>query len=84
MNINLHIERLILDGLPISRRDGSAVQAAVEAELTRLLSEGGLSPDLLSGAALPSIKANAINVEKESSPAALGQQIASSLGSALR
>ena len=38
MNINLHIERLILDGLPITRQQGPHVQAAVEAELTRLLS----------------------------------------------
>ena len=83
MNINLHIERLVLDGLPLSQRDGPAVQAAVEAELTRLLTEGGLSPDLLSGGALASVKANSINVEKESSPASLGQQIAGSLGNAL-
>ena len=83
MNINLHIERLVLDGLPITRGDGPFVQAAVEAELTRLLTEGGLSSDFLSGGALASVRANSIHLEKESSPVALGQQIAESLGKAL-
>ena len=41
-NIHLHIERLILDGLPIERAQGPHVQAAVEAELARLLTENGL------------------------------------------
>ena len=42
-NIHLHIERLILDGLPIERAQGPHVQAAVEAELSRLLTENGLA-----------------------------------------
>ena len=83
MNINLHIERLVLDGLPISRRDGSAVQAAVEVELTRLLAVGGLSPSFLPGGALPSVRANSIQVGNESTPVTLGQQIGASLGRAL-
>ena len=41
MNINLHIERLILDGLPIEPRQRAQVQAAVEAELARLLRPAG-------------------------------------------
>ncbi|HXQ70221.1 MAG TPA: hypothetical protein VN844_07020 [Pyrinomonadaceae bacterium] len=36
MKINLHIERLVLDGLPIARYQSSLVQAAVERELARL------------------------------------------------
>ena len=83
MNIKVHIERLVLDGLPISRHDGPAVQAAVEAELTRLLATGELSPELRAGGALASVRANSINVTKESSPTAVGQQIGGALGSAL-
>ena len=45
-NIHLHIERLVLDGLPIDRGQGPHVQAAVEAELTRLLTENGLDATL--------------------------------------
>jgi hypothetical protein len=40
MKINLHIENLVLDGLPLARRDGPAVQAAVQQELARLLADG--------------------------------------------
>ena len=45
-NIHLHIERLILDGLPIECAQGPHVQAAVEAELARLLTENGLDATL--------------------------------------
>ena len=43
MNIKLHIERLVLDGLPVTRSQGPLVQAAMEAELARLMAEGGLA-----------------------------------------
>ena len=42
MNIRLHIERLILDGLPVNSVQSPQVKAAVEAELTRLLTADGL------------------------------------------
>lgn len=40
MNINLHIEKLVLDGLPVGTHEGPLVQAAVEAELARLIEQG--------------------------------------------
>ena len=83
MNIRVHIERLVLDGLPISRHDGPSVQAAVEAELGRLLAAGKLSPELRAGGALASVRANSIKVKKNSTPVTLGQQIAGSLGESL-
>ena len=52
MNIHVHIERLVLDGLPVAPGRGDLVREAVEAELTRLLAEGGLVPGLTSGGAL--------------------------------
>lgn len=42
MTVKVRIERLILVGLPLGSEDGALVQAAVEAELSRLLVEGGL------------------------------------------
>ena len=76
MNVNVHIERLILDGLPIVRGQGALVQREVEAELSRLLAIDGVSPSLLGGGALPRIPAGAIQLTKDVSAAALGQQIA--------
>jgi hypothetical protein len=76
MNINLHIERLILDGLPLTHAQGALVQAAVEAELGRMLSERGLAAGLQAGGALPSLAADALHLNAGSTPAQIGQQIA--------
>jgi hypothetical protein len=82
MNIHLHIERLILDGLPVEGRHGSHVQAAVEAELTRLLGENGLAADLQAGATIPSLHADGLPFIN-SQPAQLGTQIARSVYSGI-
>jgi hypothetical protein len=74
MNINLHIERLILDGLPVTSSQGSLVQAAVEAELMRLLTEQGLRRS--SGGTVPHLPAGSIQVAEDSKPAQLGYRIA--------
>jgi hypothetical protein len=79
MNINLHIERLILDGLPIGSGQGALVQAAVEAELARLLVQGGIATSLQSDGAVPSVRADAIQLTAQSTPAQMGQQIAQSV-----
>ena len=76
MNINLHIERLILDGLPLEPHQGPLVRAAVAAALGRLLAEGGLSPQLAAGGALPSVRAAALRLGAGVAPAQVGQQIA--------
>ena len=76
MNINLHIERLILDGLAVAPAHRALVQAAVEAELSRLLTAGGLHASLQSGIALPSVRAGALQLNADSNPKQIGQQIA--------
>lgn len=76
MPIELHIERLILDGINASPRDRGTIQASVEAELTRLLTEGGLSHELSGGIALPSLRAGSLNLSTGGDPAQLGAQIA--------
>jgi hypothetical protein len=79
MNINLHIERLILDGLLLERSQGPHVQAAVEAELARLLTTNGLGEQFQSGGAMPSVRAAGIQLENGSSSIEIGQQIAQSV-----
>lgn len=76
--IKVHIERLVLEGLPVERRQGPLVQAAVEAELSRLLAQGGLGQELSSGGAVPSVPAESIRLEG-GSPAQMGRQIARSV-----
>jgi hypothetical protein len=76
MDIRVHIERLILDGLPITHSQGALVQAAVETELARLLTEGGIASSLQSGGALPGVRAGAMQQTSNAGPTQLGQQIA--------
>ena len=74
MNINLHIEQLALDGLPVTGGQGALVRAAVESELTRLLAEGDMN-HLRSGAAAHA-SASPIQLSQDPNPLSLGHQIA--------
>jgi len=76
MHITMKIERLVLDGLPIAPGQAALVQAAVEAELGRLLAAGALDARLLAGGALPALAADAIQLSGAGDPATLGTQIA--------
>lgn len=76
MNIRLHIERLILDGVPLEAGGTTRLQAAVESELGRLLAEGGLSTEMQTGIALPSVRAGDVRLGEQASPIQMGGQIA--------
>jgi hypothetical protein len=76
MNIDLHIERLILEGVDLAPGQRPGLQAAVESELTRLLTEGGLAPQLTAGGALHRVTTPAIRLDRGNGPATLGHQIA--------
>jgi hypothetical protein len=79
MNIRLHIERLILDGLPVNSVQSPQVKAAVEAELTRLLTADGLHNEFSRGGAVPRVPATAFHLLRHDSPTGVGRQIAQSV-----
>lgn len=76
MNIHLHIERLVLDGVPVPPEQRPHLQAAIESELSRLLSDGSINAELQAGASLHSIRAEQIRLSSDSPPAEIGRQIA--------
>jgi hypothetical protein len=82
-NIHVYIDRLILDGLPIDRADAPQLQMAIEVELGRLLADHGLSTHLQAGGALPSVRANGIQMEAGNNPAGIATQIAESIYSGI-
>lgn len=84
MNVRLHIERLILDGLPVDAAQGPVVQAAVEAELARLLAEGGIAPTLLQGGMLAYARGTDLHRVSALAPDALGREIARSAHNGIR
>jgi hypothetical protein len=76
VNIELHIERLILDGLQVERGERADLQASVEAELSRLLTSGGLRPELMSGVRMRSLAGGEMQLTNQTLPAHLGTDIA--------
>jgi len=84
MNIQLHIERLVLDGVPLEPGGQRGLQMAVEAELTKLLADGGLNPAFLSGGAVPHMPAPAIHLGRGNNPSQVGTQIAQAVYGGLK
>jgi hypothetical protein len=79
VNVNLHIERLILDGLPVSSLQGPAVRAALERELGRALAQSALPAQWSAGGAVPRLPAQQFNLAPGARPDAIGRHIARSL-----
>ena len=76
MNIELHIERLIIDGVQVESNRRAELRNAVAAELTRLLAGAGLRAELLTTRAVPSLGGGEIEVTTNTSAAQLGGHIA--------
>jgi len=76
MNIQVNIERLILEGVSVAPNQRPALQAAVEAELGRLLAKNGLASALQGGGVVPHVPGGVLEVVPDGNPAQLGQQIA--------
>jgi hypothetical protein len=76
-DVSVHIERLVLDGLPLAPGAAVQLQFAVEGELIRLLAEDGL--DRASQGAFRSLPAPAFQYVGNSVPTDLGRQIARSV-----
>ena len=78
-DIVLHIDRLVLDGIPLAHGDSRALHAAVEQELSRLLATGAIAPALLTGGAVPRVIAPSIALPGMPSATVLGQRIAAAV-----
>ena len=76
MNITVHIERLIIDGISLAHSQRPCLQATVEAELARLLATNGLASNLQTHGSWPSLIAAPIELQSTNEPDCLGKQIA--------
>jgi hypothetical protein len=79
MNINLHIDRLILDGVNVPHSQRHLLQTSVESELTRLFTKGGVPQHLANRGISPQVPAGAIDMSSGNDPVRLGQRIAQSV-----
>ena len=78
MNINLHIDRLILEGVDIAPHQRHLLHASVTAELTRMFSNGSISPGFAAGLSVANISTGGVQLAGNN-PTQIGQQIAQSV-----
>jgi len=74
--VSLHIERLVLNGVPLASGSVMQLQLALQNELTRLLGQDGR---VLAGGAMHSLTAPGFLMAGDSAPTDLGRQIAQSV-----
>lgn len=77
--VDLHIERLVLDGIRFNASEGERFRAGVEAELTRLLAERGLRPDALARDARPTAPVDLRGVPVGDSATRVAEQLLAQL-----
>jgi len=78
MNIVLHIDRIVMDGLPVSRAQLPAVRTALEGELARLF--GTATAQKLGGSrSVERLAAPTFSYGPELRPAQIGRQVARSV-----
>jgi hypothetical protein len=83
MKLNIQIERLVLEGIPVTRLAATEVRATVERELAQLLTHGGLLHELRRGAAVPNLKPAKMIVTRSDRPRDLANSIAHAAYSSL-
>jgi hypothetical protein len=76
MTIRVHIERLVLEGLPVERRQAVQVQQAIEGELQQRLTEQGIDPGWMRPVAVDRLPGGLIALGNRPTPVSLGHQIA--------
>ena len=79
MSVRVQIDRLVLEGFRLSAAESRQVKAAMGSELSRLLTERGLSEDLQAGGATPAMRAGNFAPRRETQPSQLGRDIARSV-----
>jgi len=74
MNIELHIDELVLHGLPA--RDRRQIADAMQHELTRLFAERGTSPALANRGEVRHLDGGSFQVARGAKPNSVGAQVA--------
>jgi hypothetical protein len=83
VEIRVHIERLVIEGLPVLPVQRPLIQAALEAELADRLAASGPEPGMLAGGTIPRLTAGTIHLSPQPGAAALGRQIAGAIHTGL-
>lgn len=75
MNINLHIERLVLEGISVEAKQRAELKSSVELELNRLLVSNGTGSDVQSNNNSRTVSGGEISNQNIHNPTMFGEQI---------
>lgn len=78
MNVKLHIERLVLEGISLEGKDAELLRTSATTELSRLLTQGGLDTSLSAGGAFPQLRVRPIQLDG-GGPSQIGKELARTL-----
>ena len=84
MKINVHIERLVLEGIPVASNQEVRLREAVEQELRKRLADNGISSRLRTRGETSALRAGTIHLSSENDPTNLGAQIGQSVYEGIR
>ena len=76
-NVELHIEELVLRGLPPGSREGLA--EAIQEEIQRLIAEGGVPPGLAGAGGAIHLPRASFEVDPRSRAGSIGSQVGRAL-----
>lgn len=76
MNVHVHIERVMLDGVPFGGADQAILARALSGELRRLIEARGIPPALMSAGAIPRLRSAPASMPVAPGPTAAGCSMA--------
>ncbi len=78
MKINLHIERVVLEGIDVGAGDRELIRESIASELGRMLGDGGLGNGLSGGISRSRVMAGDVQLTADK-PVEFGRRIAGSV-----
>jgi hypothetical protein len=79
VDVHLHIERLVLDGIGATPAERVLLAETARLELTRLIATGGVSDSVAAGFSVPTLKGGAMTAASPINPIAFGRDLALTL-----
>lgn len=83
MNVNLRIDRLILNGVDLESGEADTLRSAIRSELASMILRHGLEDRFVESHSSPGLRGNNVTVSTVNDPAKLGRQIAQSVYGAI-
>lgn len=83
MSVRLHIERLVVEGLPAGAVDEQGLRTEIQNEVTRMVRSGSLRATQSHSRDMRSVAATPVNFASQAGSSEFSQQIAGALGGVL-